>query len=175
MPNGRTLCRFVRDDEWSKLTDSPNAPVFKGPKNKVTGKREMSNWDRTEMVLRGHSVESLRTGNLRDYPHTSHLKTEDYIQAARSAEEELREPCRISIEYTPGAVAKEQLPWAYAHVDVIEEDTSKTAQRFRELLKARARVVTLCKTCDSILPREKVNEAGFCGRCSSSGENQPKH
>ena len=121
------------------------------------------------MTLRGDSVQSLRTGNLRDYPHTSYLKTEDYIQAARSTQEELREPCRISIEYTPGAVEKEQLPWAYAHVDVIEEETSKTAQKFRELLKARARMVALCEACDSILQREEVNEAGICRNCRANG------
>ena len=122
------------------------------------------------MAQRGNSIERLRTGNLREYPHTTYLKTEDYIRAAESAKQELQEPCLISIKYTPGAVALEQSPWAYAHVDVIEEDTAETAQKFRETLKTRARMFALCESCDSILPRGEVDEAGFCGCCREAGK-----
>jgi hypothetical protein len=120
------------------------------------------------MVQRGDRIDLLRTGNLRDYPYTTYLKTEDYIRAAENAEQELKQPCRINIRYTPDAVAPEQSKWAYAHVDVIEEDTVATAERFREILKAWARMMALCESCDSILSRDEVGDAGIGVCCRAT-------
>ena len=165
VPPEHTLCRLVRAKDWSAITKSPNAPAFKGIKDEKTSKRGISNWDRTEMVHCGHSIERLRTGNLQDYPHTTYLKAEDYSRAAERAEQEWKKPCRISIRYTPNAVAPEQSRWAYAHVDVTEEETTETALRFREILKKRAREIALCEACDNILPRHKVDARSICGDC----------
>ena len=169
VPVGHTLCRLVRAKDWSEITNSPNAPAFKGIKNEETNKIGISNWDRTEMVQQGDNIESLRTGNLRDHLYTTYLKTEDYFRAAGCAEHDLKKPCRVSIIYTPDAVAPEQSQWAYAHVDVIEEETAETAPKFREILKKRARITALCETCDNIRPRHEVDRHGKCEGCRADG------
>jgi hypothetical protein len=159
------MCRLVRAGDWSSITNSPNAAAFKGIKDEKTNKRGISNWDRTEMAQRDQSIDLLRTGNLQDYPYTTYLKAEDYLRAAERAERELQKPCRVSIRYTPDAVAPEQFRWAYAHVDVIEEVTTETAPKFREILKKRARKIALCETCDRILLRDQVDAQRLCADC----------
>ncbi len=168
VPTENTLCRFVRSKEWSTDTNGPLNGAFKGKRNKVTGKPEMSHWDRTAMNRRGHSIELLRVGNLQDYPYTFYLKPSDYISAALQAESKTLEPCRITIKYTPEGVAYEQAQWAYAHVDIIEdEQTEKSKAEFREYLRKRATNFRLCEHCDNIYPKDQINDANICHSCFS--------
>ncbi len=121
----------------------PKAGAFKGPINKVSGRREISNWDRTDTARRGYNVELLRTGNLAEHRNTVYLKAADYIDAADQAQKARGQPCLIDIVNTPHSVEPEQQPWAYAHVDVVEIETDKTAREFRENLCNQARKTQL--------------------------------
>ena len=76
----------------------------------------------------------------------------------RKQKEKKQEPCRISIRYTPHSVAPEQTPWAYAHLDVIEQNTEKTVAQFRENLRNRVMATRLCGLCDKIYV---INEFGL--------------
>ena len=126
----------------------PKAGAFKGPVNKVSGRKEISNWDRTDMARRGDSVDLLRTGKLAEHRNTVYLKAADYINAADQAQTAESEQCSIDIVNTPHSVEPEQQAWAYAHVDVVEIDTDKTAREFRENLCNQARKTQLCECCD---------------------------
>ena len=168
VPDDHILCRFVRSKEWSTNTNGPLNGAFKGIRNKKTLKAEITNWDKSLMAQRGANIESLRTGNLENHPHTVYLKPSDYKNAAEEAEREKQEPCRISIQYTPHSVAPEQTPWAYAHLDVIEQNTEKTVAQFRENLRNRVMATRLCGLCDKIYVINEFGLENVCKYCCSA-------
>ena len=139
----------------------PKARAFKGTRNPTTKKREMSNWDRTELAHRGSTVDALRTGNLAEHRHSAYLKAHDYTKTAVSTAASEYALCLITIASTPQSVPPEQARWAYAHVDVVEEEMTQTAAKFRENLSKRACETQLCEICDTVYLRSNGN----CSRC----------
>ena len=141
----------------------PKAGAFKGSVNKVSEKKEMSNWDRTDMARHGDTVYVLRTGKLAEHKNTVYLRGADYIDAAAQAQTTTSEPCRIDILNTPESAEPEQQPWAYAHVDVVEMDTDKTGREFRENLCNQARKTQFCECCDTLYIRGTFHACGTHG------------
>ena len=160
VPNDHTICRFVRDKDWSLVLGGPKAGAFKGPTDRTTGNKEISNWDRTDMMRHGHRIITLRTGNLVEHRNVAYLKAADYRATAAETRGITGEPCRINILYTPDSASPEHQPWAYAHVDVVEIDTGSTAQEFRENLRNRAREIHLCECCDTTYHRGSHHVCG---------------
>lgn len=128
VPDGDTLCRFVRRQDWSEREGRPKPGAFK--------QRGLSVWHCERLREQAVGIDELRIEHLSGCGQAHHT-TADYFEHAREAERQTGIVLGVQVVWRPGDeyVSAPWRTWRYAHVQV--EATSGPEQftpLYRQLL-----------------------------------------
>ena len=112
LPPEDTVCRFVRDDDWSKREGRPRSGAFKQP--------GLSLWHPDRLQANDACLEDLQFGSLQG-SRQALLTVQQFLDAARCAERKRGGVLRVAVEWRPDTVAEAWQQWSYAHAEMETE------------------------------------------------------
>ena len=116
LPPEDTVCRFIRDGEWSKREGRPRPGAFKQP--------GLSIWHSDRLQANGARLEDLQFGSLQGSGQAL-LTLEQILEAARCAERKKEGMLRVAVEWRPDTVGEAWRQWSYAHAEMETEARDK--------------------------------------------------
>lgn len=133
VPEGDTVCRFIRHQDWSKRDKRPRPGAFK--------QAELSVWHRDRLASKDVRLEDLCIEHLAGCGQAHHTAA-DYLEFARQAGQREGTSFRVRVEWRPEDryVEDPWRSWRYAHVQVeAVEGPGNFLVEFRRLLALNSR------------------------------------
>lgn len=111
VPEGDTLCRFVRAKDWSNRDNRPKPGAFK--------QHRLSVWHTSILDQKGAALSDLCIGSLEGSGRAFHTAG-DYLRIAAEASSLEQTPFAVRVEWRSEDefVGEEWRQWRYAHVQV---------------------------------------------------------